>query len=100
MGAVSLTTVVSFESVGAILVVAFLIAPAATAYLLTDDLVKMLVISSLIGIVSAILGYYLAVFIDGSIAGAMTTVLGILFAIVFVLTNRYGIGFEKKTELI
>jgi manganese/zinc/iron transport system permease protein len=84
MGAVSLTTVVSFELVGAILVVAFLIVPPATAYLITDNLKKMLMLSALFGLLSAISGYYLAFLINGSIAGAMATMTGVFFAIVFV----------------
>lgn len=78
MGAVSVTTVASFESVGAILVVALMVAPAATAYLLTDSFSKMLSISAGIGIIASGCGYYLAVFLDGSIAGAIATVSGIL----------------------
>jgi len=91
MAAVSLATVVSFESVGAILVVAFLVAPPAIAYLLTDSLPRMLVISSIAGILAAIGGYYLAATIDGSIAGAMTVVLGIEFIIVFIFSPKYGL---------
>jgi len=87
MGMVSLTTVASFESVGAILVVALLIVPPATAYLITTDLKKMMVISCLIGVVSSVLGYYLAVLLDGSIAGAMVTVAGIIFGITFASTS-------------
>jgi manganese/zinc/iron transport system permease protein len=94
MGAVSLTSVASFESVGAILVVAFLIAPAAIAYLLTDNLKIMLLLSVVVGILSAIGGYYLAWLIDGSIAGAMTTVLGLLFLVAFALSNM-GLKINK-----
>lgn len=83
MGAVSLTTVISFESVGAILVVAFLIVPPATAYLLTNQLKTMLLLSSIFGIISAIGGYYLAVLINGSIAGAMASVAGFFFFVVW-----------------
>lgn len=83
MGMVSLTTVVSFEAVGAILVVAFFIIPPATAYLLTEDLKQMLGISVLLGIAAALLGYPLAVWVDGSIAGAMATVAGIIFLLIF-----------------
>ncbi len=83
MGMVSLTTVASFESVGAILVVAFLIVPPATAYLVTRQLNHMLWLSVGFGILSAIMGYYLASWIDGSIAGAMVTVAGLQFALVF-----------------
>lgn len=80
MSAVSITTVVSFESVGAILVVAFLIVPPATAYLLTEKLVPMLWLTVLFGVLSAALGYVLAALIDGSIAGAMSVVAGAFLA--------------------
>lgn len=88
MSLVSLTTVASFESVGAILVVAFLVTPAATAYLITTDLKKMILFSCTFGVVSAILGYYLAFAIDGSIAGAMATIAGVIFGLVFIITRR------------
>lgn len=84
MGAVSFTTVGAFESVGAILVVAFLIVPPATAYLLTDAFKKMMIITALQGLVISFSGYQLAVWLDGSIAGAMTVIAGILFGIVFI----------------
>lgn len=80
MGLVSLTTVVSFESVGAILVVALLIAPAAAAYLVTENLKSLLLLTSLYGILTAVGGYYLALWLDGSIAGAMATFAGVIFA--------------------
>jgi manganese/zinc/iron transport system permease protein len=83
MGMVSLTTVAAFESVGAILVVALLVVPPATAQLLTRSLRPMLLLSSLLGIASAVGGYLLAVAVDGSIAGAMATVAGVLFALAF-----------------
>ena len=86
MGATSLTTVASFESVGAILVVALLVAPPATAYLLTHYLHYMLVVASFIGVIIAAGGYFLAAWIDGSVAGAMATVAGIVFFTVLLGT--------------
>lgn len=91
MGMVSVTTVASFESVGAILVVAMLIVPGATAYLLTDKLVMMIILSGLLGIVSAILGYYGAKLLNVSISGSMATVAGILFALIFFLSPKHGL---------
>lgn len=87
MSSVSLTTVVSFESVGAILVVAFLIVPPATAYLISEKLKNMLWLTALFAVLSSIGGYYLAVLINGSIAGAMATVAGVLFCIVWGYTT-------------
>jgi len=79
MSMVSLTTVFSFESVGAILVVGFLVVPAAAAYLLTEKLQHMLLYAVLMGIGSSIGGYFLAAWLNSSIAGAMTTVMGLCF---------------------
>lgn len=84
MALVSFTTVASFESVGAILVVAFLIAPAATAYLITHDLKHMILLTCFIGFLAAFFGYHLAAVLDASIAGAMATVCGLIFALVFI----------------
>lgn len=91
MSLVSVVTVVSFEAVGAILVVAFLVIPASIAYLLTDDLVRMILIAIGMGILSSILGYYLASWIDGNIPGAMTTVLGILFTLTLLFSPSRGL---------
>ena len=85
MGMISLVTVASFESVGAILVVAFLIVPAASAYLLTNDLKIMLMLGSLFGIVSSFAGYWIATWLNGSVAGAMVTVSGGIFLICYII---------------
>lgn len=95
MAAVSLCAVAAFDSVGAVLVVTFFIGPAAIAYLMTNKLKVMLLLSAVIGVIIAILGYYLAVLLNGSIAGAMATVTGLLFAIVFV----YQIIIKSKKEI-
>ena len=83
MGAVSLTTVLSFESVGAILVVAFLIVPGASAYLITHKLKTMLILSAIFGIIASVAGYYFALWLNASVSGAMVSVLGIIFCITF-----------------
>jgi manganese/zinc/iron transport system permease protein len=81
----------AFDAVGAILVVALMIAPAATAYLLTSDLKRMLLISVGIGVFSAIGGYWMAHILDASISGSMTTVLGIVFLAVYLFAPRKGL---------
>lgn len=99
MGAVSATTVASFEQVGAILVVALLIAPAATAYLLTDNFKRMLVLACASGVLSSIGGYFLAVWIDSSIAGAIAVMTGFFFALALLFSPTHGIFQRaKKTE--
>ncbi|WP_338814898.1 metal ABC transporter permease [Bernardetia sp. Wsw4-3y2] len=87
MSLVSLATVAAFESVGAVLVLSFLVVPPATAYLLTTNFKKMLFLSCFIGIIVAILGYYTAAFLNTSIAGSMTSVAGVIFALVFVFVR-------------
>ncbi|AWH73525.1 zinc ABC transporter permease [Dokdonia sp. Dokd-P16] len=87
----SVTVVGAFEAVGAVLVVALMIAPAATAYLLTSDLKKMLVLSVIFGVFSAIGGYWMAHFLDASIAGSMTTVLGLVFLTVYLFAPSKGL---------
>ncbi|TXK72716.1 metal ABC transporter permease [Mesonia sp. HuA40] len=91
MSVSSVTIVGAFDAVGAVLVVALIIAPAATAYLLTNSLKKMLILSLLFGVFSALVGYWLAHWLDASIAGSMTSVLGILFLLVFMFAPRQGV---------
>ncbi|NJN19068.1 MAG: metal ABC transporter permease [Oscillochloris sp.] len=90
MTMVSLTAVGSFDAVGSILVIALMIGPPAAAYLLTDRLSLMLGLSVLIGVISAIAGYWLARWIDTTIAGAMATMVGISFGLVFLLAPQRG----------
>lgn len=83
MGTTAFTTVATFEVIGAILVVALLVAPPATAYLLTQRLHSMLLVAALIGSVTAVGGYYLAIWVNGSVSGAMATLAGCFFLLVF-----------------
>lgn len=87
MTMVSLTVVASFESVGAILVVAMLIVPGATAYLMTSNLKIMLILSVLIGAASAVLGFYSAAYFDATISGFMTVVGGGMFALAVLVQS-------------
>ncbi len=68
-----------------------MIAPAATAYLLTTDLKKMLLLSIVFGVFSAIAGYWLAHALDASISGSITTMLGLLFLMVYLFAPSKGI---------
>ena len=84
MTSISFTTVAAFDSVGAILVVAMLIGPAATAYLISKTIKQMFIYSMLFGATASVGGYYLAKFWDTSIAGMMATTVGIIFIITLV----------------
>lgn len=97
MTGVAATCVASFEAVGSILVVTMLVAPGATAHLLTDRLSRMLWISAIVAATSAILGYILAVYFNTSTAGMISTVaLGLFIAAVF-LAPRHG-WLSKQTR--
>lgn len=91
MALVSLTTVAAFESVGAVLAVAMLIVPGATAYLLTERLETMLAASVAVGAASAVLGYGIASLLDASISGAMAVAAGLLFALALLFSPSKGI---------
>lgn len=91
MTMVSLTAVGAFEAVGSVLVVAFMIGPPATAYLLTDNLKIMMLLSAGLGAVSGILGYQAAALLDVSIAGSMAVMTGLLFSVVFVFAPKRGL---------
>jgi manganese/zinc/iron transport system permease protein len=93
-----MTTVASFDSVGAILVVALLVAPPATAYLLTDKFKYMIAITCVIAVIISFFGYYLAVYLDGSIAGAIVTVAGILFILAFLFSPSNGIVLKRLVQ--
>ncbi|CAM4317299.1 manganese/zinc/iron transport system permease protein [Paenibacillus endophyticus] len=95
MGLVSMATVSSFESVGAILVVGLLIIPASTAYLLTDRLGVMIGLSVGAGVASTFIGYGAAVVLDASIAGCMVCAAALLFVIAFLFSPSHGIVIKK-----
>jgi manganese/zinc/iron transport system permease protein len=92
MALVSVTAVGAFDAVGSILVVALMIAPPSTAYLLTDRLSWMLVLSALMGVVVALGGYWFAHWIDASIAGCMASTAGLIFILTFLLAPGRGIA--------
>ena len=91
MGLVSLTAVGAFDAVGSILVVALMIAPPATAYLLTDGLARLLLLAAATGAAAAFSGYWLAYALDASIAGSMATMSGVLFALAWAFAPGRGL---------
>ncbi|MEM0517624.1 metal ABC transporter permease [Aequorivita flava] len=91
MSVSSITVVGAFDAVGAILVVALMIAPAATAYLLTEDLKKMIALSLFFGVFSAVSGYWTANLLDASISGSIATMLGAIFLLVYLFAPKKGL---------
>ena len=87
----SMTTVGAFDAVGSILVVALIVGPAATAYLMTDGLARMLFFSVTIGCINAVGGYFIADVFDVSIAGAISTITFLVFVLVFLVVPQRGL---------
>ena len=97
MTLVSVTTVGAFDAVGSILVVALIAGPPATAYLITNRLSLMLILSAIIGSVNAVGGYWLAYLFDVSIAGAIATMTLLVFGLIFfVVPNRGVIAIARR----
>lgn len=91
MTMVSITTVVAFQSVGSILVIAFMIGPPITAYLLTSNLKYMLFLSCFIGCINSVLGYQVSKYYDISIAGTIAMITGLTFLLVLLFSKKNGI---------
>lgn len=68
---VSITTVVAFDAVGAILVISLMVAPALSAHLLSKRLSIMLLVALLYGVINSVLGYYVAIYFNVSISGTI-----------------------------
>ncbi len=91
MGLTAATAVASFEAVGSILVVAMLVAPGATAHLLTNRLWVMVVLAGVLGVLASFVGYVLALAWSASVAGMIGAVAGAMFAAALVAAPREGL---------
>jgi len=92
----SLAAVVGLQSVGIILVVAMLITPGATAYLLTDKFDNMTIISVLSAIISSLIGIYVSFWFDLETGGSIVLAQTFIFLFAFLFAPRYGIFKLKK----
>lgn len=88
---VSLVVVTAVSMVGVILVVGLLITPAATAYLLSDRLDRMMVLAALFGVTSVVGGLYLCVWLDSAGGGAIMLFCTLQFLVVLTVAPRYGL---------
>lgn len=88
---VSLVVVSAVSMVGVILVVGLLITPAATAYLLSDRLDKMMLLAALFGLTSVIGGLYLCVWLDSAGGGAIMLFCTLQFMVVLIVAPKYGL---------
>ncbi|MEM1078371.1 MAG: metal ABC transporter permease [Pseudomonadota bacterium] len=86
----SACTVAALQTVGAFLVIAMVVTPGATAYLLTDRFQRLLMISVGIGAGTAAVGAYASYFLDGATGGIIITLQTILFLLAFFLAPKHG----------
>jgi len=87
----ALTIVASLKAVGIILVIAMLIGPGATAYLLTDSFERMLVIAAAVALASALIGTIVSFHIDGATGACIVLIQAIFFVVVFLFARKGGI---------
>lgn len=86
----SASTVAAMQTVGAFLVIALVVTPGATAYLLTDRFPRLLALSVMIGALSSAAGAYLSYFLDGATGGVIACLQTALFLAALVLAPKHG----------
>ncbi|PSW97957.1 metal ABC transporter permease [Photobacterium angustum] len=95
----SASTVAALQTVGAFLVIAMVVIPGATAYLLSDRFSIVIIYSVIIGVISAFLGAYFSYFINGATGGIIVLLQTVFFALAFVFAPKYGrLATHKKTK--
>ncbi|MGB8698655.1 MAG: metal ABC transporter permease [Thermosynechococcaceae cyanobacterium] len=87
----SLTAVAGLQTVGIILVVAMLVTPGATAYLLSDRFDQMVLIAMASGVFSSVIGTYISYHIDGSTGGCIVVLQTLLFLVAMIFAPKHGL---------
>lgn len=100
MTLVSITTVVAFDTVGAILVISLMVAPALSAHLLSKRLSIMLLVALLYGVINSVLGYYVAIYFNVSISGtiAFAGFVTFLLTLLFAPNGLIGKRFKRAKQ--
>lgn len=94
----SLTAVAGLQTVGIILVVAMLVTPGATAYLLSDNFDRMMLIAMSSGVFSSVMGTYISYHIDGSTGGCIVVLQTLLFVLAMVFAPKYGLLVRSRNS--
>ena len=92
----SACTVAALQTVGACLVIAMVVTPGATAYLLCDRFHRLLIVSVLIGAGTSFVGAYLSYFIDGATGGVIVTLQTVFFLAAFYLAPKHGVRASRR----
>jgi manganese transport system permease protein len=94
----SLTAVAGLQTVGIILVVAMLVTPGATAYLLSDRFDHMLLIAMASGVFSSVMGVYISYHIDGSTGGCIVVLQTVLFLVAMIFAPKHGLLVRSSNQ--
>jgi manganese/iron transport system permease protein len=92
----SACTVAALQTVGACLVIAMVVTPGATAYLLTDQFGRLIVISVVLGAVTSFVGAYISYFLDGATGGVIVCLQTLLFLAAFYLAPKHGVIASRR----
>jgi len=92
----SASTVAALQTVGAFLVIAMVVTPGATAYLLTDRFHRLLQLSVFIGVVTCAVGVYISYFFDGATGGVIVVLQTVLFMAAFLFAPVHGLFASRK----
>jgi len=87
----SAAVVAAMMTVGAFLVIAMVVTPGATAYLLCDRFPRLIIVSVLIGTITSFLGAYASYFLDGATGGVIVTLQTAIFLLAFVFAPKHGV---------
>ena len=86
----SACTVAAMQTVGAFLVIAMVVTPGATAYLLTDRFPRLIVTAIVVGVLSSLLGAYLSYYLDGATGGIIVVLQTLIFLAAFIFAPKHG----------
>lgn len=92
-------TVAALQTVGACLVIAMVVTPGATAYLLTDRFPVLVVMAVAFGALTSFVGAYLSYFLDGATGGVIVTLQTLIFLFAFVFAPRHGVLAQRRRGL-
>ncbi|HRN90022.1 MAG TPA: metal ABC transporter permease, partial [Hyphomicrobium sp.] len=92
----SASAVAALQTVGACLVIAMVVTPGATAYLLTDRFGRLIAISVAIGAGTGIVGTYISFFLDGATGGVIVVLQTLIFFAAFYFAPRYGLLASRR----
>ncbi len=95
----SASTVAALQTVGACLVIAMVVTPGATAYLLTDRFQRLLMLSVAIGVTTSAVGAYVSYFLDGATGGVIVTLQTLLFLAAFLFAPKHGMLAARRRRL-